>query len=181
MSVTVSSGNDPQMPVEITVVDDGEGMDASMLGAALTFGGSSRFNDRSSLGRYGMGLPNGTLSRSRRVEVYTWRGEDALSSVLDLDRITAEGEDALPAVEPARPPFPVTAASGTAVRLLRCEQSRVPQAVGAGPEAGRGTRQDLPAFPGRGPSTDGKREAGRPVRPAVPAAGIDLDRGAAIR
>ena len=110
------------MPVEITVVDDGEGMDASTLGAALTFGGSSRFNDRSSLGRYGMGLPNGTLSRSRRVEVYTWRGEDALRSVLDLDRITAEGEDALPAVEPARPPVPDTAASGTAVRLLRCDR-----------------------------------------------------------
>ena len=32
VSVTVSSGNDPQMPVEITVVDDGEGMDASTLG-----------------------------------------------------------------------------------------------------------------------------------------------------
>jgi hypothetical protein len=122
VSVTVSSGDDPQMPVEITVVDDGEGMDASTLGAALTFGGSSRFNDRSSLGRYGMGLPNGTLSRSRRVEVYTWRGGDALSSVLDLDRIAAEGEDALPAAEPAQLPFPVSAASGTAVRLLRCDR-----------------------------------------------------------
>src|SRR5271166_3748008 len=44
VSVKVSSGNDPQMPVEITVVDDGEGMDGSTLGAALTFGGSSRFN-----------------------------------------------------------------------------------------------------------------------------------------
>jgi Histidine kinase-, DNA gyrase B-, and HSP90-like ATPase len=122
VSVKISSGDDPQMPVEIAVVDDGEGMDACTLGAALTFGGSSRFNDRSSLGRYGMGLPNGTLSRSRRVEVYTWRGADILCSVLDLDRITEEGEDALPAVEPSLPPFPVTAATGTAVRLLRCDR-----------------------------------------------------------
>ena len=122
ISVLVRSGGGQQMPIEITVVDDGEGMDADTLAAALTFGGSSRFNDRSSLGRYGMGLPNGTLSRSRRVEVYTWRGREALCSVLDLDRISEDGEDALPAVDRADPPFPVTTASGTAVRLLQCDR-----------------------------------------------------------
>lgn len=122
VEVEIYSGGSQQMPIEISVVDDGEGMDADTLAAALTFGGSSRFNDRSSLGRYGMGLPNGTLSRSRRVEVYTWRGTQTLRSVLDLDRITAEGEAALPSVEATPLPFPVPAASGTAVRLLACDR-----------------------------------------------------------
>jgi hypothetical protein len=110
------------MPVEIAVTDDGEGMDAGTLAAALTFGGSSRFNDRSSLGRYGMGLPNGTLSRGRRVEVYTWRELQCLRSVLDLDQITALGEDALPCVEAVASPAGATAGSGTLVRLLRCDR-----------------------------------------------------------
>jgi hypothetical protein len=122
VSVEVQSSGDQQMPIEITVLDDGEGMDADTLGAALTFGGSSRFNDRSSLGRYGMGLPNGTLSRGRRVEVYTWRDPDTLRSVLDIDKIIAQGDGALPSIEAIPPPFPVPTASGTAVRLLQCDR-----------------------------------------------------------
>lgn len=122
VGVEVYSGGSQQMPIEISVMDDGEGMDADTLAGALTFGGSSRFNDRSSLGRYGMGLPNGTLSRSRRVEVFSWRGSEMLRSVLDLDRITEEGEGALPSVEAAAPPFPVPGPSGTAVRLVSCDR-----------------------------------------------------------
>jgi hypothetical protein len=122
VGVKVSSTRDPQMPIEIAVTDDGEGMDVDTLAAALTFGGSSRFNDRSSLGRYGMGLPNGTLSRGRCVEVYTWRGPNSLRSILDLDQIAAQGEDALPCVEAAAPLTEATAGSGTIVRLLRCDR-----------------------------------------------------------
>src|SRR2546423_12465839 len=51
VEVEVYSAGSQQMPIEISVVDDGEGMDADTLSAALTFGGSSRFNDRSALGR----------------------------------------------------------------------------------------------------------------------------------
>ncbi|MGW6504287.1 ATP-binding protein [Nonomuraea angiospora] len=122
VGVEVSSGGDSRMPVEIAVTDDGEGMDADTLAVALTFGGTSRFNDRSSLGRYGMGLPNGTLSRSRRVEVYTWRGPKCLRSVLDLDQITARGEDALPCVQAVARPHGITSENGTLVRLLRCDR-----------------------------------------------------------
>ena len=123
VAVQVSASGDRQMPIEIVVLDDGEGMDVDILQDALTFGGSSRFNDRSSLGRYGMGLPNGALSRSRRVEVYTWRGGVMLRSVLDVDRIMREGEDALPSVEQiTSPPFLVSTATGTTVRLLQCDR-----------------------------------------------------------
>jgi hypothetical protein len=123
VSVDISSGPSPDRQIEIMVIDDGAGMDAEALGEALTFGGTSRFNDRSSLGRYGMGLPNGALSRGRRVEVYTWRGDDVLWARLDIDELVAAGEGALPAVERIeRPTFVPTTASGTVVRLTRCDR-----------------------------------------------------------
>ena len=43
------------------------------LSSALQFGGSDRFDDRSGMGRFGMGLPNSSLSQARRVDVYSWR------------------------------------------------------------------------------------------------------------
>src|SRR5438067_620744 len=58
----------------IAVLDDGMGMDPATLRRALQFGGSSRFGDRSGTGRYGMGLPNASLSQAQRVDVWTWRG-----------------------------------------------------------------------------------------------------------
>lgn len=122
IAIEVSSGADRRMPIEIAVTDDGEGMDAGTLAGALMFGGSSRFNDRSSLGRYGMGLPNGPLSRGRRVEVYSWRGTECLRSVLDLDQVIDLGAEALPDVQAVAHPSGVTTECGTLVRLLRCDR-----------------------------------------------------------
>src|SRR5437867_858712 len=59
-------------PLRLSVLDDGGGMDKRTLRQSLRFGGTSRFNDRSGLGRYGMGLPNSSLSQARRVDVYSW-------------------------------------------------------------------------------------------------------------
>src|SRR5688572_18835198 len=39
-------------PIEISVLDNGTGMDRSTLRQSLRFGGSTRFNDRRGLGRY---------------------------------------------------------------------------------------------------------------------------------
>jgi len=123
ISVTVAQGADAQLPLEITITDDGVGMDAAALSRALTFGGSSRFNDRHSLGRYGMGLPNGALSRARRVEVYSWQGRDVLWSRLDIDDLAASRQKALAPVEVAATlPFTPSTPTGTVVRLLRCDR-----------------------------------------------------------
>jgi hypothetical protein len=79
---------DTSHPVQVAIMDDGCGMDGRTLRQALRFGGSSRFNDRSGLGRYGMGLPNSSLSQARSVEVYTWSRRDRiLYSYLDIDEI----------------------------------------------------------------------------------------------
>src|SRR4051794_10789327 len=57
----------------IAVLDDGYGMTPAALRTALQFGGSDRFDMRDGLGRFGMGLPNSSLSQCRRVDVYTWQ------------------------------------------------------------------------------------------------------------
>lgn len=74
----------------LEVLDNGCGMAPATLMQALRFGGSSRFNDRTGLGRYGMGLPNSSFSQARRLEVVTWRSQrDVWSAALDLDEIAA--------------------------------------------------------------------------------------------
>ncbi|MCB9764449.1 MAG: ATP-binding protein [Alphaproteobacteria bacterium] len=81
---------DRRWPLRLSVQDDGVGMDAAQLRQALRFGGSARFDDRRGLGRYGMGLPNSSLSQARRLEVLTWRRRKAgLFCYLDVDEIAA--------------------------------------------------------------------------------------------
>ena len=110
-------------PIEITVVDNGTGMDTETLAKALTFGGTTRFDDRSSLGRYGMGLPNGALSRARRVEVYSWTGKRVWMSRLDVDDIVRSRRRTLPPIDQVKnPPFSPASKTGTVVRLLRCDR-----------------------------------------------------------
>src|SRR5579871_4051984 len=74
--------------IMFAVGDDGTGMDGATLVQSLRFGGSSRYNDRSGLGRFGMGLPNASLGQAARVTVYTKeKGGSVLSSHLDVDEI----------------------------------------------------------------------------------------------
>lgn len=74
---------------EVAVLDDGCGMSAETLRKALQFGNGERLNDRSGIGRFGMGLPNSSISQARRVDVWTWQEGhgSALHSHLDLDEI----------------------------------------------------------------------------------------------
>jgi len=123
VSVHLLSSDDSRYPIEVLITDDGSGMDAKGLTAALAFGGSSRFDDRSSLGRYGMGLPNGALSFGRRVEVYTWRRGRTLMARLDVDELLRTRRRTLPPVEYVRrPAFIPKTTRGTAVLVRRCDR-----------------------------------------------------------
>lgn len=75
--------------VEIAVLDDGTGMDRETLRIALMFGNGRYLGDRSGIGRFGMGLPNSSLSQSQRVEVWSWQSgpDNALHSYLDYREI----------------------------------------------------------------------------------------------
>jgi len=77
---------------EIAVIDNGCGMNTTVLRRALQFGVGERLNDRSGIGRFGMGLPNSSISQARRVDVWSWQNSvytSAIHTYLDLDEIEA--------------------------------------------------------------------------------------------
>jgi hypothetical protein len=127
-SITVSLSVDEEEgrhPLVLTVVDDGTGMDSQTLRTALRFGGSSRFNDRGGLGRYGMGLPNSSLSQAQRVTVHTWRSKrgQVLTSYLDLEEIAIGKLTEVPVPSRVNRPELVNGYdSGTAVTWSRCDR-----------------------------------------------------------
>ena len=112
--------------VTIAVLDDGHGMSAETLQVALQFGGSERFGDRSGLGRFGMGLPNSSVSQTRRFEVYSWQSPGiALHTYLDIDEVVAGHLRVIPTPSPRLLPEwvrPHAQSSGTLVLWTRCDR-----------------------------------------------------------
>ena len=82
----------------IGVLDNGSGMDPGVLQIALQFGNGTRLNDRSGIGRFGMGLPNSSISQCRRVGVWTWQNgpDNAMYTYLDVDEIERGSLTAVP-------------------------------------------------------------------------------------
>ncbi len=90
MSVRIEFEISEDQELSVLIGDDGCGMAPTVLELALQFGGTTRFNSRTGAGRYGMGLPNGSLSQARRVEVVTWRNRRTVwKSYLDVDEIVS--------------------------------------------------------------------------------------------
>jgi len=56
---------------------------------ALQFGNGTHLEDRNQLGigKFGMGLPNASISQCRRVDVWTWQKGNVIHSYLDMDEI----------------------------------------------------------------------------------------------
>lgn len=83
---------------QIAVIDNGAGMDAETLDKALQFGNGMRLKDRSGIGRFGMGLPNASISQCRRLDVWTWQNgvENAIHSYLDVGEIETGGVEHVP-------------------------------------------------------------------------------------
>lgn len=87
---------------EIAVVDNGHGMNARTLRTALQFGNGTRLNDRSGIGRFGMGLPNASISQARRLDVWTWQNgpDNAIHTYLDVDEIESGAMVMVPEPKP---------------------------------------------------------------------------------
>lgn len=84
---------------EIWVLDNGRGMEPDLAEDAVSFGGSDRYDDRSGMGRFGMGLPQASVSQCLRTDVWTWQDSDprdAAAVRIDLDEIE-QGIDEVPA------------------------------------------------------------------------------------
>ena len=55
----------------IAFIDDGDGMDQDLIHNCLVLGYSSRFNDRSGIGRFGVGMTMGAIHECRHVSVFS--------------------------------------------------------------------------------------------------------------
>lgn len=86
----------------IGILDNGDGMTPETLRLALQFGNGTHLTDRKGIGRFGMGLPNSSISQCRRVEVWTWQSgpDNAMYSYLDVDDIEGRRLHAVPAPKP---------------------------------------------------------------------------------
>lgn len=94
---------------QVAVLDNGCGMDATVLRMALQFGNGTHLNEtdeRRGIGRFGMGLPSSSISQCQRVEVWSWKEglENALYSYLDLNEIRQKRMTEVP--DPQQKPVP---------------------------------------------------------------------------
>ena len=90
----------------IGILDNGDGMSPETLRLALQFGNGTHLTDREGIGRFGMGLPNSSISQCRRVEVWTWQSgpDNAMYTYLDVDEIEGRKMFSVPA--PVHQPLP---------------------------------------------------------------------------
>jgi hypothetical protein len=115
---------------EIAVIDNGKGMNKDTLELSLGFGNGTHLTaeNQNGIGKFGMGLPNSSISQCKKVEVYTWQNNgEVLYSYLDLDEIERGNLEDIP--EPIKKDIPeqftdyINAESGTLVlwsKIDRC-------------------------------------------------------------
>ena len=71
----------------IAVADNGEGMDKKVLQHSLVMGEGTRYEAKE-IGKFGMGLPNSSMSQCKKVEVYSWKKRsEVYYAYIDLDKL----------------------------------------------------------------------------------------------
>jgi len=101
-------------PTKLAIIDDGHGMDPTMMRFAMMWGGTHRENNRDGLGRFGYGLPCAAVSIGRKFTIYSLPVGGRLHRVtLDLGSMGKGSNDAdlemvIPDAKPARLPRFVT-------------------------------------------------------------------------
>ena len=89
---------------ELAVLDNGCGMAPHELRGSLRYGHGTRL-ERRGIGRFGVGLPNSSMSQARRVDIWSWQAgvTNACHARLWIDDVEA-GQKEIP--EPSRKPLP---------------------------------------------------------------------------
>ena len=89
---------------EIAVLDNGGGMDKDTLRGSLRYGYGTR-RKRKGIGRFGLGLPNSSMSQARRVDIWSWQSgaTNALHAYLSIDEVERGAREIL---EPTLRPIP---------------------------------------------------------------------------
>jgi hypothetical protein len=87
--------------VDVCVLDNGTGMAPHVLQVATSFGGSMVYENRSSIGRYGVGMKAAALSMSPVMELYSWQEPSAFyRMVLDVQEISNNRANLIELPEP---------------------------------------------------------------------------------
>ena len=82
---------------KIAILDDGYGMDEKTLYMSLEFGASKNKEDPEGMGKFGMGLPNSSISQCKKTEVWSWiEGNQPFYTYLDVDKIKSGEQEAIP-------------------------------------------------------------------------------------
>jgi hypothetical protein len=107
IKISTTFGPQKRSIEEIVFADNGRGIETEILPHALSMGFSTRYGQRASLGRFGVGLKLAGLSLGRRIDVYTkLSGDDTIRhAYLDLQEITKKQQTHIEAHEaPGWPP-----------------------------------------------------------------------------
>lgn len=86
---------------EISLWDNGIGMAPETLRIAMQFGGGTNRKDTKGMGKFGMGLPNSSISQCKRVEVWSWQNDSQpYYTYLDVDEMKSGQLEEVPLPNP---------------------------------------------------------------------------------
>jgi len=98
---------------ELGILDNGKGMNETELRRSLRLGdgdsqrGLDKGKEHSKMGKFGVGLPQASISQCKRVEIWSWTGGGHKTSTwtyIDLDEFTKSGRLVVP--KPVSKPIP---------------------------------------------------------------------------
>lgn len=88
--------------------DDGSGMEPDVLQRCMQLGYSTRYNDRTGIGRFGVGMTLAAINQCKRVEIYSRvQGGAWYWTYVDIDEVTADPPEMEGLPEPRQKDFPV--------------------------------------------------------------------------
>lgn len=91
---------------EVAVYDNACGMDAETLRIALQFGNGTHLTSETQdgIGKFGMGLPNASISQCGRVDVWSWQQGRCMHTYIDIREILSGSQRAVPEPEESQIP-----------------------------------------------------------------------------
>ena len=91
-------GGRKKEPIQLVAFgDDGDGMPTSVLHRCLQVGYSSRFNDRTGIGRFGVGAILGAINQCKKVEIYSKESDgDWNYTYIDLEEVSSGEMTSIP-------------------------------------------------------------------------------------
>ena len=125
---TITKAKRPMKEIsEIAIVDDGSGMSEEDLKTSLQFGNGTKFEKKDGIGKFGIGLPNASVSQCKHVEVFTWINSKTLFTYLDIEEIKNNKQQEINAVVEKNLPEHIEneikkTRSGTAIIWSRCDR-----------------------------------------------------------